>query len=195
MSKNSFILLMGLLMALSAGPLTAKPETFKVDPVHSMIYFRVKHMNVSYTYGMFFGPEGTLVVDEDNPANSSVTLQVQAENINTGNPNRDNHVRGPDFLNTRQFRTISFKSTAVKKTEDNQIEVKGIMNLHGVEKEITALFTEVGRGQMRGQTKIGFEGTFSLKRSDFGMTNMIGAVGDEINFKVTVEATLQEGGA
>lgn len=178
-------------MALCAGPLTAKPETFKVDPVHSMIFFRVKHMNVSYVYGMFFNPQGTLVVDEDNPAQSSVNLQVQAKNVDTGNSNRDNLLRGPDFLNARQFRAISFKSTAVKKTGDKQVEVKGTMDLHGVKKEITAVLTETGRVQARGHTQIGFEGTFSLKRSDFGMTKMMGGIGDEITFKVTVAARTQ----
>jgi polyisoprenoid-binding protein YceI len=184
-------LFVGFLIALSVVPVVAKPETFKVDPVHSMIFFRIKHGNVGYVYGMFFNPEGTFVVDSENPAKSSVAIQVKAEGVNTGNKNRDNHLKGPDFLNAKQFRVISFKSTAVKKIAEKRYEATGQLTLHGVKKEITVALAETGRADVRGKNVMGFEGKFAIKRSDFGMTGMMGGVGDDITFMVTLEGALQ----
>ena len=72
------------MIALSTLPVPAKPETFKVDPVHSAIFFKIKHAGVGYTYGMFFNPEGQFVVDQETPENSSVTVQVKATVIIEG---------------------------------------------------------------------------------------------------------------
>ena len=192
MKFHQLLALIGLALILTTSTAMSNPETFKVDPVHSMIFFKIQHAGAAFSYGMFFGPEGSFVVDQEDPENSSVQVQVKAENINTGNANRDNHIKGPDFLNAKQFRVISFKSTAIKPVANKQYELKGTMSLHGVEKEITATLEESGRGEMRGQTKAGYEAKFSIKRSDFGMTNMVGPVGDEIYFMVTLEGDLQK---
>ncbi len=186
------LIVSSLLLTLITLPAYATPETFTVDPVHSMVFFKVQHAGAGYTYGMFFGPEGTFSADKEHPENSSVQVQIKAEAINTGNTNRDNHLRSPDFLNAKQFRVISFKSTSVKPLMGNTYELKGTLSLHGVDKEISALLTESGRGEMQGKTKVGYEAQFSIKRSDFGMNNMIGPVGDEIHFMVTLEGDLKE---
>ncbi|MCF7975049.1 MAG: YceI family protein [Phycisphaerae bacterium] len=186
--KALFIISLSAFLTL---PVAAKPETFKVDPVHSMIFFKIQHAGVGYTYGMFFNPEGQFVVDQETPENSSVTVQVKADSVNTGNTNRDNHVKGPDFLNARQFRVISFKSTSVTKTGEKTYEAKGQLSLHGVEKDIVVALEETGRAEIRGKTAMGYEGKFRIKRSDFGMTNMLAGVGDDITFQVSLEGAIQ----
>ena len=175
----------GLFIAGIALPVSAAPENYRIDSVHSMVLFRIKRSDVSYVYGRFNNPEGTLVVDADNPAGDAFTVQVATENVDTGNGNRDNHLRSPDFFNAQQFRTISFKSTSVAKTEDKKYEVTGQLSLHGVEKEIKVVLEETGRGEARGRSMIGFEGKFTIKRSDFGMSGMMGMIGDEVTLIVS----------
>lgn len=130
-------------------------------------------------------------MDAEDPAESSVAVQIKADGVNTGNKNRDNHLKGPDFLNAKQFRVISFKSTAVKKTAEKMYEATGQLTLHGVKKEIVVTLEEIGRADVRGKTVMGFEGKFAIKRSDFGMTGMMGGVGDDITFRVALEGALQ----
>lgn len=172
-------------------PVYAAPETYQLDTVHSMVFFKIKHQDAGYTYGMFFNPDGQFVWDADNPSNNSVSVQIKAEAINTGNTNRDNHLRGPDFLNARQFRMIEFKSTSVKKTGDKTFEALGKLTLHGVTKDITVQFEQTGQAESRGRSIMGFEGKFKVKRSEFGMDRMIGSVGDEIHLMVTLEGVKQ----
>jgi polyisoprenoid-binding protein YceI len=167
-------------VALSGKAVEAAPETFTVDPVHSAILFRTKHLNVSHVYGRFNEFSGQITVDDDNLANASVKIDVKAQSLDTGNTKRDDHLRTPDFFSVAQFPTISFVSTAVKKTGDTY-EVTGNLSLHGV--------TKLGKGPgMEGKTVIGFEGTLDLKRSDFGMTKMVGPVSDEVRLTMAFEA-------
>ncbi len=75
----------------------AEPENYKVDSVHSSVIFRVKHMDVSYSYGRFNGPQGTLALDMDDPSRSSIKIQIKSANIDTGNKKRDAHLKSPDL--------------------------------------------------------------------------------------------------
>ncbi len=167
-------------------------DKYDVDPVHSFINFRAKHLNVSYAYGRFVGPKGTLVIDEADPSKSTLEVSVQADKITTDHEGRDKHLKGPDFFDVKQFPTISFKSTSVKKTDDTKWEVAGDLSLHGVTKPLTVTVTRIGTGPgMKGETRTGLESMFTVKRSDFGMTNMIPAVGDEITLVIAIEAIKQ----
>src|SRR5512143_3957946 len=115
----------------------AKAEGYKVDPVHSFVLFRVKHLNMGYIHGRFDDMAGSFDLDDENPAGSSVQMVVQAISVDTGTAKRDTDLRGPDFFNVAQFPTISFKSTAVKKVDDTHFEVTGDLTLHGVTKSVT----------------------------------------------------------
>src|SRR5437868_12113067 len=97
-------------------------DSYEIDPVHSMLVFRIKHMDVGMIYGRFNGPTGKFTFDEQNPSASSFQAQVKAADFDTGNEKRDQHVRGPDFFNAREFPTISFKSTSVKAGESGRYE-------------------------------------------------------------------------
>ena len=122
-----------LLMAFMALPVSAVPETFQIDPDHSMILFRVKHARVSYTYGRFNSPEGTFMIDDANPDGNTFQIQVATANVYTGNRARDYHLTSPDFFNARQFRVISFQSSSVTQTADKQYEITGKLSPVGLE--------------------------------------------------------------
>ncbi|MCX7992643.1 MAG: YceI family protein [Fimbriimonadales bacterium] len=148
----------------------AQAVTYRIDPVHSFIVFRVKHLNTGFAYGRFNSFTGTMVVDERNPANSSIELEIDANSVDTGNSQRDDHLRNPDFFNARQFPKITFKSTRVRKISNNTVEVQGNLTMRGVTRPITVRveFTGKGRNQ-RGQEIIGFETTFTIRRSQFNI--------------------------
>ena len=187
----SVVAIVSALAVLSLGSATVRAaDTYQVDPVHSMLLFRIKHFNVSNLYGRINNPTGTLVVDEADPSKSSVEIEVKPENVDTAIEKRDQHLKGPDFFNAKQFPTITFKSKSVKKADDANIEVAGDLTLLGVTKEITVKFARVGAGKdPMGGYRTGYEGTFSIKRSDYGMKNMLENVGDDVQLTVSVEGS------
>ncbi len=181
------------LVASIIQPVQAQPVTYRVDPVHSFITFRVKHMNTAYAYGRFNSFSGTLVVDEKNPANSRIELEIDANSVDTGNSQRDDHLRSPDFFNARQFPKITFKSTRVRKINNTTVEVTGELTARGVTRPLTVRVEYTGKGRNpRGQEIIGFETTFTIKRSQFGINyGLNGGLADDVRITVSVEAIRQ----
>lgn len=168
--------------------LAAAAATYEGDTVHSFVGFKVKHMDASWSYGRFNDFKVSIQVDEGKPELSSISFEVKAESVDTGNEKRDQHLRSPDFLNAKQFPAITFKSTAVKSLDKDTAEVIGNLTLHGVTKPITVKVTKVGTGKHpKGGELMGFETTFTIKRSEFGMTQMVGPVGDEVTVTVAIE--------
>lgn len=174
-------------------PFYAQGVTYRVDPVHSSILFRVKHMNTAYVYGRFNQFSGTLVVDEKSPERSSVQFEIDINSVDTRDAKRDEHLRGPDFFNARQFPKATFKSTRVRKINDTTVEVQGNLTLRGVTKPLTVRVTFTGKGRNpRGQEIIGFETTFTIKRSEFGINyGLNGGLSDEVRVTISVEAIRQ----
>ncbi|HEV8377557.1 MAG TPA: YceI family protein [Tepidisphaeraceae bacterium] len=161
--------------------------TYKIDPVHSFVIFRIKHMDVGHVYGRFNEPNGTITIDDADPSKSSFTLELATQKVDTGVQKRDDHLRSPDFFNARQFPTIKFVSKEVKKT-DKGYEITGDLTLHGVTKPITANLEQTGQGSMGPRQIIGFETTVDLKRTDFGMKNMVGPAADDVRLIISLEA-------
>ncbi|MCH9023632.1 MAG: YceI family protein [Planctomycetes bacterium] len=171
----------------------AELENYKIDSVHSSVIFRVKHMDVSYSYGRFNEPQGMLTLDTDDPSRSSFKIQVKSANIDTGNKKRDTHLKSPDFFNVRQFPMITFESKSVKKLDGDQFEIKGPLTLHGVTKEITLKLKQTGAKTIRNKQVRGFETMFKINRTDYGMKNMLEGVSDEILLVVSLEVIQQPG--
>jgi polyisoprenoid-binding protein YceI len=166
-------------------------STFKVDPVHSFINFKVLHLGAGEAWGRFNDPAGIVVWDEQNPANSRVEVTLQTAKIDTGNQKRDDHLRSPDFFNARQFPTITFKSNSITKKGDNEYEVSGELSLHGVTKPITATVTKVGEADTQMGHRAGWSSTFTVKRSEFGMNYMPNGLGDDVTIYVSIEGVRQ----
>jgi polyisoprenoid-binding protein YceI len=164
---------------------SAAAEAFRVDPVHSSMLFRVKHMNTSYIWGRFNEYSGTENLDDANP---SFVLQIKVDSIDSANAKRDQHLKGPDFFSARQFPAISFKSTRVTKLGPTTYDVEGTLTLHGVSKPIKVRVDRTGtnKGPMGG-TITGLATTFTIKRSDFGMKFMLQGVSDEVLLVVNLE--------
>lgn len=165
---------------------------YKLDPVHSHVIFKIKHLGTSHAYGMIHEPTGSFTIDAADPTKSTIEVSAKVENIDTGSPKRDEHLRSGDFFSAKEFPTLTFKSTAFKSAGENKHEVTGDLTMHGVTKPITAQLHVLGSGKgMRGGTVMGLEATFTIKRSDFGMNTYIkeGALGDEVSITVAIEGT------
>jgi len=163
-------------------------DSYKLDGVHSMIIFKINHFNVSNTYGRINSPAGTFAIDPADLANSSLSISVNVADIDTNNAKRDEHLKSADFFNAKQFPTIAYKSTSIKKIDDKTFEVTGDLTLHGVTKPVTVKLAKVGEADMPGAGhRAGYETTFTIKRSDFGMSTMVGPVGDEVTLMVNLE--------
>lgn len=178
------------LFAVSRPAQSAPPEgTWTGDPVHSFVVFKVKHMGASWAWGRFNAPEATIEAGDQGTGVKSVSFVVKTENVDTGVEKRDEHLKSPDFFNAKQFPEISFKSKSAKAVDADTTELSGDLSLHGVTKPITAKVVRVGNGKgMDGEDLVGFETTLSLKRSDYGMSNMVGAIGDDVTLTIAVEA-------
>jgi polyisoprenoid-binding protein YceI len=180
-----------LVLALAAGLLLGQnaraADVYKVDSVHSTAIFRIKHMNTSFSYGRFDAIGGDFAFDQ-NPAQCRFNVEIKSASLDTGNAARDKHVKGPDFLNVVQYPTLGFKSRSVTRSGTDEYEVTGDLTIHGVTRPVTVKVLKTGEGKgPRGGAIAGFETKFTIKRSEFKMDKMVGAVGDEVGILVSVE--------
>ncbi|MCK8493636.1 YceI family protein [Spirosoma sp. RP8] len=145
--------------------------TWVIDPSHSEVQFKVKHLMVSTVTGLFSQYEGKLEMVGDDFDDSKITFSADIASISTGNEQRDGHLKSAEFFDAEQFPQLTFTSTKFTKTGDDTYDLTGDLTLHGVTKSVT-LKAEYG-GQMQdfyGQTKAGFEVTGVIKRKEFGLT-------------------------
>jgi polyisoprenoid-binding protein YceI len=144
--------------------------TWSIDPSHTLIEFGVKHMMVSTVKGRFTGVEGTITVDEQNPANSRTDITIDAASITTGNEQRDGHLRSADFLDVENYPTVTFTSTRVEPTSATTFDVTGDLTIRGTTREVTLPVELNGRGvSPYGQEVAGLSAETKLNRSDFGL--------------------------
>jgi len=167
-------------------------ENYTVDTAHTYILFRVKHFNIGHSYGRLNGATGAFVLDDASPANSRIEMQVMAKDVDTYDSKRDKHLQSPDFFDVEQHPVITFKSTAVKKRETDLYEITGDLTLLGKTRPITVQVRQTGSGKDPwGNYRRGFETTFTIKRSEFGMDFLLDAVSDEVELTVSVEGIRQ----
>lgn len=193
MNTSSLLRSLTLAALATATPLAARAaaETYKIDPVHSSVGFSALHLGVTNFYGRFNDIAGTVVFDQEDPAKSSVDLSVPVESLDTHNDKRNQHLKSPDFFNAKQFPVITFKSNKVEASGDSY-KISGDFTLHGVTKPVTVDFKKGGEGKgMQGETRAGGETRFTIKRSEFGMSFMPGAIGDEITVLLSLEGIKQ----
>lgn len=183
-----------LILSLLTLPALAQARTWKVDPVHSSVSFKVRHL-FSQVQGKFTDFSGTITYDPQNPGAASVEAQVQAASIDTDNDKRDGHLRSADFFEVETYPLITFKSTKVEEGEDG-LQVTGDFTMHGVTKPVTLDVDFLGAGPhpMTDALVAGFSARGTVDRKEFGITwNKVldagGAMlGDEVEIMIEVEA-------
>lgn len=171
---------------------TLEAGTWIIDPVHSAVNFSVRHLMVSKVRGKFENFSGTITIDENG--NSAVTAEIDVNSINTGNEQRDGHIKSADFFEVEKYPTATFTSTSVKPDGDDYL-LEGDFTLHGVTKPVTLKleFNGVNPGMGNGPVA-GFEASVELNRKDFGididMPLETGGtvVGDKVTITLEIEA-------
>lgn len=149
-----------------------KTAIWNLDPVHSVAEFKVKHMMISNVKGQFTALSGSLALDETDLANSRVEATIDAASINTREVQRDAHLKSADFFDVENFPTLSFKSTSVKRTGDDELGVTGDLTIHGVTREV-AFNVEGPTAPAKdpwGNKRIGLSAVTKISRKDFGLT-------------------------
>jgi len=195
-----------LAIALSSVPSLASstPLTFEIDKVHSQIGFSIRHF-FSKVPGQFKDFAGTILVDEKNPAASSVEVTIQTASIFTDNERRDNHLRSRDFFAADSFPTLTFRSTKVESLGKDRLKVTGDLTMRGVTRPVVLDVEFLGMGQVAigGEsmgTKAGFDATTAVNRQDFGISwnktlDQGGLMlGDDVAITIHVEATQVQSG-
>ena len=182
LSRNFTTWLMSLMVTLSvcgAGRLAEASDDYAYDLVHSSVSFKARHLDISWIHGRFNEVEGKFSLDRQDPTKSTFQLTIKADSVDTANAARDEHLRQPDYFDTKQFPTIEFKSTSTKAIEGGY-EVTGDFKMHGTTKKVTLVLKGGKEIEWNGKKIVGFSTEVTLKRSDFGFDKSgIGPIGDE----------------
>lgn len=178
----------------------SRADNYAIDGSHTSMIFGISHFGYSYTYGRFNEVQGNFVWDNANPAASRFVLAIATASIDTNDEKRDGHLRGADFFNAGQFPQIVFQSTSVRPAMQNnpkgdKFDVVGNLTMHGVTKQVTLPLKKLGEGMgPYGKYRSGFFCQTTIKRSDYGMANMIPKIGDQVAVTISFEGT-REGAA
>jgi polyisoprenoid-binding protein YceI len=176
----------------------ANKTTWAIDAAHTNAEFAVKHLMISTVRGRFADVTGTVELDAENPASSSVNVTINVASIDTRQEQRDAHLRSADFFDVANFPVLTFKSTRVIPDGPGAFRVDGNLTIRGVTKPVTLRVTEEGRTRDPwGGDRVGFSGSTKINRRDFGLTwNQVleaggFAVGDEVKITLDVELVKQ----
>lgn len=162
--------------------------SYKVDGVHSSNVFRIKHLDTAYFYGRFNDCDGEFTLDPADPDKCRFDIRLKVVSVDTANSGRDDHLRSEEYFDAEKHPQITFKSKSAKKAGGSALEVSGDLTLRGVTKPLTATVELTGSGKgFRGEFRAGWETTFTIKRSDFGMTAGQGALSDDVRITISVE--------
>lgn len=184
---------------MSANASVASASTWKIDPVHSVAEFRVKHMMISNVRGQFTGVTGSLNYDPANLEKSSVEASVDVATVNTHDPQRDTHLKSPDFFDAEKFPVLTFRSSHVTRRANGTLVVAGPLTIHGATREVE--FAVEGPTPPTkdpwGNTRIGVSATTKIDRRDFGLTFNAALetggvlVGEEVSITLELEFVQQ----
>ena len=181
-----------LLGAALAAP--AQTSTWKIDPVHSGVEFKVRHLGISNVRGTFSKPAGIVKLDEKDVTRSSVEASIDASTVNTNEDARDKHLKGPEFFDVEKYPAITFKSSSVANS-GGKLTLTGDLTLNGMTKPVTLALDGPAPPQTdsKGTTRSGFSASGTIHRTDFNLGPKYGPpmIGNDVQFTIDVEMDKQ----
>ena len=174
--------------------------TYQIDSQHTGAHFKVRHMMISNVKGEFSRITGSVEFDPSNLAASHVEATIDSATVNTREPQRDSHLKSPDFLDVSRYPKITFRSTKIVSAGEDSFEVIGELTIRGVTREVT-LQVESVTPEIKdpdGMLRLGASATTRIARKDFGLTwNAVlesggFLVGDEVDITIDVELVRKE---
>lgn len=189
---NFKTLALGLAVSSVATFSMAKPVSYTIDPTHTATVFSWDHFGFSTPSGNFSDIQGKIVVDNEQPAKSSVNVTIPVSSINTNVKALDDHLKKADFFDAAKYPNISFKSTKVETQDKKNFKITGDLTIKGVTKPVVldAVLNKQAEHPMMKVPAIGFNATTSFDRSAFGLGANVPNVGDKITVQITTEATV-----
>jgi polyisoprenoid-binding protein YceI len=180
-------------VGLCAAGATALAASYEVDPAHSFVEFRIKHLGYSWLYGRFNDISGEFTYDAASPEASEIAVEIDTASVDTNHAERDKHLRSDDFLDVETYPKASFKSTKFTPNGDGGGTLEGELTLHGVTKPITIELAKLGEGDDPwGGYRAGFVGTTNLTRKDFGMDYDLGPASETMELELGIEGIRKE---
>jgi polyisoprenoid-binding protein YceI len=172
--------------------------SWQLDKAHSSINFSVRHMMISTVRGRFEDFDGTFEVHEADPTQSKIAVEIQTASINTKEPQRDGHLKSPDFFDAEKYPTITFKSNRVEKVDDQHVRLVGDLTIKDVTKEVALDVEYAGQAKSPwGTVNAGFTAQTKISRKEWGLTWNVALetggvlVGDEITITIELEIIKQ----
>lgn len=195
MNALKYLAIAGLFGAVMSAQ--AAPVTYKLDPAHTMVLFSWNHFGFSNPTANLGLGEGTVVFDEQHPAQSSVEVTLPLANLDTHVAALDTHLKEADFFDAAKYPTVSFKSTNVQSLGGHKFKVTGNLTVHGVTKPVvlSATLNKVGAHPMTKEQSIGFDATTSINRSEFGVGGYVPNISDKVTIRITTEGSVPKAAA
>ena len=172
--------------------------TYKIDPDHSDIMFKVKHLMISTVTGIFKKFDATLEVNEDDLTQAKATFEADVDSVDTKNEQRDAHLKSDDFFNAEQFPKMTFKSTSIKKSGDDEYRLIGDLTIRDITRPVELKVEYNGSTKDPwGQERMGFEVSGKINRREYGLkwsavTEAGGlVVSDDVRLALNVEMIKQ----
>ncbi|MEN8427822.1 YceI family protein [Acinetobacter schindleri] len=189
---NFKTLALGLAVSSVATFSMAKPVAYTIDPGHTATVFSWSHFGFSTPSANFSDIQGTITVDNEKPANSSVNVTIPVSSINTNVKALDEHIQKAEFFDVEKYPNITFKSTKVQALGKNKYKITGNLTIKGVTKPVVldAVLNKQAIHPMTKLQTIGFNATTSFNRSAFNLGAYVPNVGDKITVNITTEASV-----
>ena len=177
----------------SKDPKAVKAGTYKVEPYHTQIGFSISHFGFTDFSGFFSGASGALVLDPAKVKISKLDVTVPVQSVLTTVSILDTELKGPKWFDGTKYPTATFVSTKIIKTGSSTATIVGDLTLHGVTKSVTLKAHLVGSGvnPLDKSVTVGFDATGDIKRSDFGITQYLPLLGDDVALKIDAAFVLQ----
>ena len=162
---------------------------YTLDKSHANIIFNISHLGFSRYFGRFNAMDGALTFDAKNPENSQIQFTVPIASIDTNNSKLQDELKSPGWLDATQFPNATFLSTRVEKLTAGTGKVVGDLTLHGITKPVSfdVIFNGAGENPISHANALGFSAKTTIKRSDFGITQYLPMVGDEVTLTIETE--------
>lgn len=188
-----------VVLSLLTAPAYALASSWTIDPAHTSVGFKIRHMMITNVRGEFSDVKGTAEFNAADITKSSIEITIQAASIDTGVARRDAHLRSADFFDVEKFPTLTFRSTKVTQISKGRVQIQGDLTIHGVTREVL-LEVEGPSQEIKGpggKIRIGASATTKINRKDFGLNWNVALeaggilVGEEVTITLDIELVKQ----
>jgi polyisoprenoid-binding protein YceI len=178
------------MVALLVGVTSAVAADYTIDLTHSHILFMIDHVGFAKMIGLFTNFGGKFSFDPDNVPASKLMVTIKTDSLQTQFIPRDKDLKGADWFDVSEFPEMTFVGTEFVKKDERTGTITGKLTLRGITKPLTldVVLNKIGQNPFDKQNSAGFSARTTLRRSDFGITALLGSIGDDVDIIIEIEA-------